>query len=154
MKFDWSLLGQSYQEFAVTSLNHRGHRTLVCPLGYTYSLHVSSPSGTWWRCNTTSIDMVNGKPKRCQLRVRTKLINGYEMIENLKHHRHQPKMSFVLGLQVILTKKPSMFRPHSKCWTTDGFEKKMLTFQTKINHFRSGFTGSRVLDIGQNNQIL
>lgn len=78
-----------YKEFAITSVNQRGRRVLMCPLGYQYSMHITSANGTWWRCNTTTRDE-DGKAKRCQLRVRTKVINGYEMIEIIKQHSHQP----------------------------------------------------------------
>lgn len=82
---------ESYKEFAVTSVNKRGHRILLCPLGYTYSQHVSSQHGTWWRCNTTVPDK-NGKSKRCGQRIRTKLASsGYEMIEMVKQHSHKAK---------------------------------------------------------------
>lgn len=66
---------------------------LQCPLGYTYTLHVTTPHhGTWWRCNTTIRDKT-GKPKRCQRRVRTKVMNGYQMIEQVKFHDHHPAAS-------------------------------------------------------------
>lgn len=81
-------LGNIYKHFAVTSHNKRGHQILVCPLGYTYSLHVTSRrNGSWWRCNATVVTKDN-KRKRCPLRVRTKMIEGYEMIETLKQHDH------------------------------------------------------------------
>lgn len=76
----------------MTSVNLRGNKVLRCPLGYTYSMHQQTTNhGIWWRCNTTFRDG-NGKPKRCQQRVRTKLINGYEMIERVKIHEHQPSI--------------------------------------------------------------
>lgn len=81
--------GGHYKNFAIVSVNKHGHQVLRCPLGYTYSRHVNSTNGTWWRCNTTN-KKTNDKSKRCQLRVRTKVIDGYEMIEMAKYHSHGP----------------------------------------------------------------
>lgn len=87
------VLENVYKEFAVTSVNKRGNRILLCPLGYTYSQHVSSQNGTWWRCNTT-IYGESGKPKRCGQRIRTKTTpTGYEMIEIVKRHNHEARSS-------------------------------------------------------------
>lgn len=92
--------GEHYKDFAMTSVNKRGYRILVCPLGYTYSQHVSSQNGTWWRCNTSVVDK-NGKSKRCGQRIKTKLSSsGYEMIEMVKQHGHKakpPPLNQVLG---------------------------------------------------------
>lgn len=74
-------------------MNKRGNRTLLCPLGYLYSQHISSQNGTWWRCNSSVID-ADGKSKRCGLRIRTKLMStGYEMIEMVKRHNHAAQSS-------------------------------------------------------------
>lgn len=85
----WYLLAD-FKHFGVTSVNKRGNQILVCPLGYTYSMHMSSNQGTWWRCNSGAISNPNGTSKRCQLRIRTQRIGGYEMIELLKLHSHPP----------------------------------------------------------------
>lgn len=87
------LLDGCYKSIAVTSVNKRGHRILLCPLGYAYSQHVSSQHGTWWRCNTSIFDS-NGKSKRCGQRIRTKLTpTGLELIELVKQHSHEAKPS-------------------------------------------------------------
>lgn len=89
VQFDVQSIPGEYKEYAITSINKRGHHILICPLGYKYGMHVSSYKGTWWRCNTGTRHQ-NGKTKRCQIRIRTRMIDGYEMIEKVKRHCHVP----------------------------------------------------------------
>lgn len=63
---------------------------LICPLGYKYGLHRSSKNKSSWRCYSTLLKDDN-KRMQCQVRVHTKIINGYEMIETVKHHDHPPQ---------------------------------------------------------------
>lgn len=44
-----------------------------------------------WRCTANGFNEHLGRSTRCNVRLRTKLINGYEMLENtiMKEHNHQ-----------------------------------------------------------------
>lgn len=81
-----------YKEFAATSVNKHGRRLLICPLGYRYGPHetLKNGKGIWWRCAKGCIIDEGDGIKRCQVRVRTKMIDGYEMIETVKLHSHPP----------------------------------------------------------------
>lgn len=63
----------------------------MCPLGYRYGFHHALKNGiTAWRC-FSHLPKTDGKTVRCPVRLRSKMINGYEMIESIKHHEHTPQ---------------------------------------------------------------
>lgn len=100
-----------FKHFAMTSVNVRGRQVMTCPLGYTYTKHGTTCRGTWWRCNKST------KSRRCQLRVYTEMIDGYEMIETLKHHNHPPSElpSMWTSHAVIIAKVRTQL--NKKCWS-------------------------------------
>lgn len=69
-------------------IDHRGFRRLLHN-GFRFGIHYQHAlNGINWRC-TTALKQSdeNGKKNRCTARLKTKMINGYEMIknDNIKH---------------------------------------------------------------------
>lgn len=70
----------------------RGFRRLVCN-GYRYAEYYKylKTEDVLWKCTKGVYDRKSGKRKPCIARIRTKITNGYEMIENPNaNHNHRP----------------------------------------------------------------
>lgn len=80
-----SYLELEYITFAEVTVDHRGYRRLTYD-GFRFGVKTYYKNGeTNWRC--TSKGDVNG---RCRARIRTQVINGYEMIKDVnEQHNHQ-----------------------------------------------------------------
>lgn len=77
--------------FAKISTDHTGFRRLYHG-GYRYGHRRSEENKTIikWECTGTYHDS-KGKSKRCTVFIRTKLIDGYEMLQAFKpKHLHRP----------------------------------------------------------------
>lgn len=71
-----------YTTFAEVIIDHRGFRRLMHSDGFAYGVHHEYKDGaTRWRC---TLGRVKGTGKRlgCRGSLRTKKINGYEMIKD------------------------------------------------------------------------
>lgn len=83
----------------------RGFRRLVCN-GYRFAEYYKylKTEVVLWKCTKTVYDRKSGKRKPCIARIRTKIINGYEMIENPNaNHNHRPlKYNWSLIFQICI----------------------------------------------------
>lgn len=70
-------------------MNQHGNQMLICPLGYKYGYDKTSKNGSSWRCYST-LYKDGHKRIQCTVRVHTMVINGYEMIDLVKRHKHPP----------------------------------------------------------------
>lgn len=78
-----------YATFAEVSVDDKGFRRLLCN-GYRFGQYYKySKSDVCWKCTTNVHDPITGKRRACSARIRTKLLNGYEMIKNANiEHDH------------------------------------------------------------------
>lgn len=65
--------------FAEVSVDIRGYRRLFLD-GHRFGMHYQHVNeDTSWRCTS----VMNNRTTRCDARIRTRVINGYEMIKNV-----------------------------------------------------------------------
>lgn len=74
----------AYTTFAEVIIDHRGYRRLICN-GFRFGIHYQHKNKEIsWRCTTAT-----KHSGRCCARLKTKLINGYEMIKSVNvNHEH------------------------------------------------------------------
>lgn len=74
-------LSSEYTEVARIEISDKGHRQLWFH-GHKFGQYYQKSDETIWRCSRTNILSLDGGKKRCQLKMKTKKIGGYEMIKN------------------------------------------------------------------------
>lgn len=80
--FDFPSLKIEFTMYAyIHESGKHGHRQLICN-GFKFSEYYASANGEIiWRCN--KMFHCDGRRRNCGARLRTKVINGYEMIKNM-----------------------------------------------------------------------
>lgn len=78
-----------YTTFAEVEINKRGYRRLLQANGFSFGVHIQRGDEIRWRCTQKirKMGQSKGPPVACRACLRTKMINGYEMIKNpnVKH---------------------------------------------------------------------
>lgn len=80
------ILFADYTAYANIIIDEKGFRRLLCN-GYRYGHYYVSTDEVCWKCTSNILDTKTGKRRPCSARIKTKLIDGYEMIKNpyIKH---------------------------------------------------------------------
>lgn len=91
-----SIFISAYTTFADIYPAPNGFRRLILN-GYRFGERGTSSGGfdpipnQFWQCTANIRDIKTGKLKRCPVRIRTKVIDGYEMIyDTIVKHYHKP----------------------------------------------------------------
>lgn len=88
------ILFSDYATFADIYIASNGFRRLVLH-GHRFGERGSNANRSvgihCWQCTANMRDKVTGKMRRCTIRLKTKVIDGYEMIQNIDvKHKHKP----------------------------------------------------------------
>lgn len=76
-------LHSEYTEYAQIESTEKGHR-LLWVNGHKFGYYYQSSNDATWKCTRRGIVGLDGVKKRCNARMKTKTINGYEMIQSSK----------------------------------------------------------------------
>lgn len=75
-----------YTTYADVVIDNRGYRRLLYN-GFRFGIHYDKKGETTWRCTTYVYKKGTGKRTGCRARIKSKMVNGYEMIKdpNVQH---------------------------------------------------------------------